>query len=106
MRAISCRSSSTDTYPPGHSALTGIGGTGSVAVQPVLSATPRPSCAFGTLAEPPADVVDLCHQICDIPGNDPARLSSDPDTAEQTLRDLIARVRQLAETPPDDADHG
>ena len=55
---------------------------------------------FGTAAEAPADVADLCRTLGDIPGTDPAglitRLSPDPETAERTLRDLIARAQAIA----------
>jgi CHAT domain-containing protein len=62
---------------------------------------------FGTDAEPPTDVADLCRKIGDIPGTDLvglfARLSPDPETAERTLRELIAQARESAETLPEDA---
>jgi hypothetical protein len=57
----------------------------------------------------PADVADLCRRVGDTPGSDSpdpalavllAKLSPDPETAEQTLRDLIAQARELAATPP------
>jgi tetratricopeptide (TPR) repeat protein len=63
--------------------------------------------AFGDAIELPANVADLSRNLDDIPGTDPAgliaRLSPDPETAEQTLRDLIASARKLAQTLPDDA---
>lgn len=59
---------------------------------------------FGNGVEPPAGIADLGRRIGDIPGTDPAaliaRLSPDPETAERTLQDLIARARELAETNP------
>jgi hypothetical protein len=58
---------------------------------------------FGTAAELPADVADLCGRLADIEGTDLpallAKLSPDPQTAEQALQDLIAQVREHAETP-------
>lgn len=57
---------------------------------------------FGNAVEPPTGIEDLSRRIGDIPGTDPAaliaRLSPDPETAERTLQDLIARARKLAET--------
>jgi len=57
---------------------------------------------FGTAAVPPTDVADLARQIGDIPGTDLpgliAKLSPDPEVAEQTLRDIIARTQELAGT--------
>jgi hypothetical protein len=62
---------------------------------------------FGNAVEPPDGIADLSSRIGDIPGTDPtaliARLSPDPETAERTLQDLIARARQLAESPSEDA---
>lgn len=55
---------------------------------------------FGTDAEPPTDVADLCRKIGNIPGTDPADLIAriaDPETAERTLQDLIATAGELAE---------
>jgi hypothetical protein len=63
---------------------------------------------LGSAAVPPRDVADLGERLADIPGTDLPRLiaalSPDPETAEQTLRDLIAQAQELAATPPDD-DH-
>jgi hypothetical protein len=46
---------------------------------------------------PIASVADLCRQLGDIPGTDLpgliAKLSTDPQTAERTLRDLLAQAR-------------
>jgi tetratricopeptide (TPR) repeat protein len=57
-----------------------------------------------TTAVPPATVADLDHQVGDIPGTDlPALLAAlcpDPDTADQALRDLIAKAQELAAAPP------
>ena len=57
---------------------------------------------LGSAAIPPADVIDLCRQIGDIPGtNLPgllAALSPAPDTTEQALRDLVAQAQELAAT--------
>ena len=64
---------------------------------------------FGSAVEPPTGIADLSRRIDDVPGTDPAalitRLSPDPETAERTLRGLIARVRELAEKPPEDVTH-
>lgn len=53
-------------------------------------------------AVPPAAISDLCRQLGDIPGTDPARLigrlSPDPETAERTLHTLATQVRKLATT--------
>jgi tetratricopeptide (TPR) repeat protein len=62
---------------------------------------------FGNAVEPPASIADLSSRVGEISGTDPtaliARLSPDSETAEQTLQDLIAQARQLAEMPPEDA---
>jgi len=54
---------------------------------------------------PPADAADLCRHLGDIPGTDlPGllqKLSPDPATAEQALRELIALVRARAAAPPE-----
>ena len=51
---------------------------------------------LGRDAIPPHDVADLCDRLADIPGTDLpgliARLSPDPETAEQALRDLTAQA--------------
>jgi hypothetical protein len=51
---------------------------------------------LGDTAVPPRDVADLCDRLADIPGTDLpgliARLSPDPETAEQALRDLTAQA--------------
>lgn len=61
---------------------------------------------FGKAVEPPTDIADLSSRIGSFPGTDPAaliaRLSPDPETAERTLQDLIARARRLAGSPPED----
>jgi hypothetical protein len=58
---------------------------------------------LGAAAVPPRDVADLCDRLADIPGTDLPRLiaalSSDPENAEQALRDLTAQARQLAAAP-------
>jgi tetratricopeptide (TPR) repeat protein len=58
---------------------------------------------FGTAAEPPADIADLCRKLGDIPGTDPAaliaRLSPDPETAERTLQAIITEAQALAREP-------
>jgi hypothetical protein len=55
---------------------------------------------FGPATVPPRNVADLHGRLADIPGTDLpgliARLSPDPETAEQTLRDLIAQAQALA----------
>jgi tetratricopeptide (TPR) repeat protein len=62
---------------------------------------------FGNVAEPPDGIADLSGRISDIPGTDPAaliaQLSPDPHMAGQTLQDLIARARELADTSSEDA---
>jgi hypothetical protein len=79
--------------------LTGIGGTGPDSTAGSVRACALDLAEFGTAAEPPADIADLCRRLDDmgIPGTDPAsliaRLSPDSDTAERTLHDLIAQVR-------------
>jgi tetratricopeptide (TPR) repeat protein len=89
-------------------ALTGIGGTansGSVASSVREAATDLRELGPGPAADLPADVADLCRRLeaLNIPGTDPAaliaRLSPDPQTAEHALQDLIAQVREQAETP-------
>ncbi|MBO0805289.1 MAG: CHAT domain-containing protein [Nocardiopsaceae bacterium] len=84
------------------------GGSGGTAAGSVRAAA-ADLREFGAAAEPPADIADLCDRLADIEGTDlPAlieQLSPDPETAEQTLRDLIAQARQLAEAPPGDPDH-
>jgi hypothetical protein len=59
---------------------------------------------LGAATTPVASVADLYRQLGDIPGTDLpgliAKLSPDPETAEQTLRDLIAQARKLAAAPP------
>lgn len=61
----------------------------------------------GGTIEPPVGIADLSSKTGDIPGTDPAALvaglSPSPETAEQVLRDLIARARALAEALPGDA---
>ena len=70
--------------------------------------SPRLGGAGGGAAAPPRDIAGLCDLLGDIPGTDPPRLiaalSPDPQTAEQTLRDLITQAQQLAAAPPA-ADH-
>jgi len=56
--------------------------------------------ACGTAATSAAKVADLCRQLGNISGTDLpgliAKLSPDPETAEQALRELIARAQELA----------
>jgi tetratricopeptide (TPR) repeat protein len=70
--------------------------------------------ALGSEALPPATIPDLCRQLGDIPGTDPARLiarlSPDPETADWTLRMLANLVTTMsydvatpATTMPDDS---
>jgi tetratricopeptide (TPR) repeat protein len=79
--------------------LTGVSGTGPDSTAGSVCACALDLREFDTAAEPPADIADLCRRLdhMSIPGTDPAsliaRLSHDPDTAERTLHDLIARVR-------------
>jgi tetratricopeptide (TPR) repeat protein len=65
---------------------------------------------FGAATTPPPDLADLCRRIGDIPGTEPARLiaqlSPGPGTAERALRELLARVRALAEAPSRDDNPG
>jgi hypothetical protein len=79
--------------------LTGIGGTdgpGSAGRSVRSAATDLRE--LGTSAEPPADIAELCGRLADIEGTDlPGlinTLSPDPGTAERTLQDLVARVRE------------
>ena len=62
---------------------------------------------LGAYIVPPRDVTHLCARLAEIPDTDLpgliAKLSPDPDTAEQALRDLIAQVKELAATPPVEA---
>jgi hypothetical protein len=62
--------------------------------------------SFGVDAIPPLDITDLCTRLSDIAGTDLpgliTRLSPDPETAEQTLRDLITQAQELAATSPAD----
>jgi len=55
---------------------------------------------FGDTAVPPTSIADLSRKIGDIPGTNPvaliSQLSPDSQTAEQTLQDLVARARELA----------
>jgi tetratricopeptide (TPR) repeat protein len=55
---------------------------------------------YGTAVSPPTDVADMCRALGDIPGTDPpgllAALSHDPETTEQTLRDLIVQAREAS----------
>jgi hypothetical protein len=48
-------------------------------------------------------MADLCRQLGDIPGTDPAhliaKLSPDPETADRALRNLIAEAQKLADNP-------
>ncbi|MBO0806052.1 MAG: hypothetical protein J2P25_23645 [Nocardiopsaceae bacterium] len=91
-------------------ALTGMGGTGPGSAAGSVRAAATDLRVFGTAAEPPADIADLCHRLADIEGTDlPAlirQLEPDAETAEQTLCDLIAQARRLAEELPDDDGHG
>ena len=70
--------------------------------------------ALGSKALPPATIPDLCRQLGDIPGTDPARLiarlSPDPETADWTIRMLANLVTTMsydvatpATTMPDDS---
>ena len=58
----------------------------------------------GADADPPGDVARLCRRVAGIPGVHLDRLlgalAPDPETAERALRDLVARVHDLAEAPP------
>jgi hypothetical protein len=55
----------------------------------------------GGATVPPRDIADLYSRLADIPGTDLpgliARLSPDPESAEQALRDLITQARELAD---------
>jgi tetratricopeptide (TPR) repeat protein len=59
---------------------------------------------LGTAAVPPAGMADLDRQVGHISGtNLPGlirQLCPDPEAAEQTLRDLIAKAQELAAAPP------
>jgi hypothetical protein len=55
---------------------------------------------FGSDAVLPQDLASMCRQVGDVSGTDLAdlilKLSRDPETAEQTLRNLIVQVTALA----------
>jgi tetratricopeptide (TPR) repeat protein len=57
---------------------------------------------------PPQDIADLCRQVGDIPGTDLpsliAKLSPDPETAEQTLLELITQTQAQALAPTEGGD--
>jgi hypothetical protein len=59
---------------------------------------------FGAYVTLPQNVADLCHLVDDICSTDltglVTRLSPDPETSEQTLRDVIARAQVLAAALP------
>jgi hypothetical protein len=59
---------------------------------------------FGSATGAPTSVADLDRQLGDIPGTDLpsllAKLSPDPETAEQALHNLIAQAQELAAAPP------
>ena len=78
-------------------ALAGIGGADESARDAAIVLR-----ALTPSAVPPATIPDLCRQLGDIPGTDPARLiarlSPDPETAERTLHTLAMQVRKLATT--------
>ena len=61
---------------------------------------------LGTTATLPTSVADLDRQLGDIPGTDLsgliAKLSPDAETAEQALRDLVAKAQELAAAPVSD----
>ena len=71
-----------------------------------LSMPPRSTCANWYAAVLPTSVADLDHELGNIPGTDlPGlirRLCPDAGTAEQTLRNLIAQVEELAAAPTAD----
>ena len=77
-------------------ALAGIGGADESARNAAIGLR-----ALSPSAVPPATIPDLCRQLGDIPGTDPARLiarlSPDPETAERTLY-TATQVRKLATT--------
>jgi tetratricopeptide (TPR) repeat protein len=78
-------------------ALAGVGGSDESARNAAIGLR-----ALTPSAVPPATIPDLCRQLGDIPGTDPARLiarlSPDPETAERTLHALATQVRKLATT--------
>jgi hypothetical protein len=80
--------------------LTGSGGTGSASAAGSTRQATIDVRKFGGDAVPPHDVSALCRQVGDIPGTDLpsliARLSPDPQTAEQVLGDLIAQAQSHA----------
>jgi hypothetical protein len=84
-------------------ALNGIGGTSPQSAAGAVRSAAADLREFGTDAEPPADIAALCRHLADIEGTDLpgliAKLSPDPQTAERTLQDLVARARELAERP-------
>ncbi len=72
-----------------------------------LHAAARDLRDLGSAATPPTDIAGLDRMLGDIPGTDLPRLiaalSPTPETAEATLRDLIAQAQNLAATPATDA---
>ena len=82
--------------------LTGIGGTGAGSAADSTLQAATDLRALGTTAILPASVADLAHQVGGIPGTDLprliAKLSADPEVAEQALRALITQTQELAAT--------
>lgn len=80
-------------------ALAGVGG-----VDGSIRAAASDLRALGDDVVLPANITDLCGQVAGIPGVDLENLltalAPDPDTAQQTLQELVARVRGLAAAPP------
>ena len=78
----------------------GIGGTGPDSADGAACEAACDLRESGAQTVPPLDVADLCRNLGDIPGTDPASLiawlSPDPETAGRTLRELIARTTEMA----------
>ena len=74
--------------------------TGAGDIHGSLSAAADNLRDFGEYMVPPRDIAHLCYRLSEISGTDLpgliARLSPGPEAAEQALREIIAKVRELA----------
>ena len=87
-----------------HLAATLVGDlTGTGDIHKSLPAAANTVREMGAYIVPPRDVAHLCDRLAEIPGTDLpaliAELSPAPAVAEQTLRDIIAKVRELTASP-------